>query len=433
MGSVVRWGIFCCWFLLVGCGRGGAVPTPPTRLYPTAVPRTSTPQVIQTNFVTPTPTVASPLSTPTPYWVTPMPPGQYGYPTLADFWAGGAEFVLEVVETGLPMGESDTVVMSNGELWSYLHASDRSARAIDQCGDPVEFPGCTVIYRSYDGGYTFVHDNPPVCQFACEACPCEAERDHVTQQQYPRVMFDGEQILLVYEYLGRDTVRDSLDGLNWSKPERVAHSTIWQLWWRDCPEAERIGNHPFVPYFYECLAGGPPGIYLDDAGRQYIFMAVGQNPGGMGCYWRWQGESGGDFRACETHPLFVGAGNYGPLEEKGVGTNEYFDFRTISAAEVQKVGEGAEARYYMLYEGIRGPGPGDPGDTQFGLGLARSVTGEIDGVWEKYEANPILVDLPGNIGLGHADLVVVAGQTILYTSLDGAVRSRLRLVWKRGE
>ena len=87
-------------------------------------------------------------------------------------------------------------------------------------------------------------------------------------------------------------------------------------------------------------------------------------------------------------------------------------------------------RYYVLYEGIRGPAAGDPGDSQFGLGLARSRAGRIDGPWDKYPGNPILQDLPGNIGLGHADLLVVDGQTRLYTSLDGATRSRLVLRWK---
>ena len=79
---------------------------------------------------------------------------------------------------------------------------------------------------------------------------------------------------------------------------------------------------------------------------------------------------------------------------------------------------------------MRGPGPGDGGDTQFGLGLARSLTAQIDGPWEKYTGNPILVDLPGNIGLGHADVVVADGRTYLYTSLDGITRSRLILVWE---
>ncbi|MFX1412115.1 MAG: hypothetical protein ACFFA6_17365 [Promethearchaeota archaeon] len=45
-------------------------------------------------------------------------------------------------------------------------------------------------------------------------------------------------------------------------------------------------------------------------------------------------------------------------------------------------------------------------------------------------AKPFLIDLPGNIGLGHADLVVLDGQTLLFTSLDGVTRSRLALVWE---
>ena len=77
-----------------------------------------------------------------------------------------------------------------------------------------------------------------------------------------------------------------------------------------------------------------------------------------------------------------------------------------------------------------GQAKGDPGDSQFGLGLARSLSHEIDGPWEKYGGNPILVDLPGNIGLGHADLVVIDGLTVLYTALEKDKRSRLDLVWK---
>jgi hypothetical protein len=64
------------------------------------------------------------------------------------------------------------------------------------------------------------------------------------------------------------------------------------------------------------------------------------------------------------------------------------------------------------------------------LGLARSLTNQIDGPWETFTANPILVDMPGNVGLGHSDLIVLNGRLILYTSLDGRVRSRLALVWK---
>lgn len=54
-----------------------------------------------------------------------------------------------------------------------------------------------------------------------------------------------------------------------------------------------------------------------------------------------------------------------------------------------------------------------------------------DGPWEEFPGNSILVDLPGTIGLGHADLVADnAGVTFLFTSLDGVSRSRLRLVWR---
>jgi hypothetical protein len=363
--------------------------------------------------------------TATPGLIVQEEPGAGGQPTLADFWEGRAEFVLQVRDTGLPGGESDTVVMSNGELWSYLHASHRSAGTVDRCGEPVGFPGCTVIYKSYDGGYTFQHDEPPVCQFECARCPCDPEVDHVVQQQYPRVHYDGQSMVLVYEYLGRVMLRRSEDGLAWSQPQRVDETGIWRPSSRECPPAERIGEHPYMPYEYGCLAGGPPGVYVDGK-RVYVFLAVGQNPGGMGCYYGKVRANANRFVPCEHNPLFTGADDYGPLDEEGPQTNAYFDFRTISSAEVVKIGD----RIYMLYEGVRGPGRGDPGDSQFGLGLARSLTAGIDGPWEKYPGNPILVDLPGNIGLGHADLVVINARTVLYTALEEGLRSRLDLVWK---
>ena len=67
---------------------------------------------------------------------------------------------------------------------------------------------------------------------------------------------------------------------------------------------------------------------------------------------------------------------YGDPLDSGVNSNAHFDFRTISSAEVTQIGD----RYYMLFEGVRGPGLDDAGDTQFGLGLARSMTSEIDGL-----------------------------------------------------
>ncbi len=369
-----------------------------------------------------------PAPSPSPPAIRSPSSGKPNHPTLADFWEGRAEFAIDVPDTGLPMGESDTLVMHNGELWAYFHASTSSAGVRDHCGGPVPFPGCTIIYRSTDGGRTF-HPltDPPRCQFDCLACPCVPQRDHTAQQQYPRLAYDAESgiFLVVYEYLGRVRLRRSSNGLTWSPPEPVAYTGIWRRWLRDCRPEERIGPHPFVPYDYECLAGGPPGIYVED-GQLYVFVALGQNPGSMGCFTGPVHTSARRLKPCRHNPLFTGAADYGPRDARGPAANPYFDFRTLSSAEVVRVGE----RYYMLYEGVRGPGPGDAGDTQFGLGLARSLENAIDGPWEKFPHNPILVDLPGNVGLGHADLVVLEGQTFLYTSLDGERRSRLVLRWR---
>lgn len=54
----------------------------------------------------------------------------------------------------------------------------------------------------------------------------------------------------------------------------------------------------------------------------------------------------------------------------------------------------------------------------------------MDGPWETFSGNPILLDVPGNVGVAHADLVVHEGETFLFTSLDGETRSRLILQWK---
>jgi len=201
---------------------------------------------------------------------------------------------------------------------------------------------------------------------------------------------------------------------------------IWQRWLTGCHSAEVIQAHPHSPDYYECLVGGPPGLFIADD-ELYIFVGLGQNPGSMGCY---RGPVHGPtslLRKCDHNPLFTGADQYGPADLEGPAANPYFDFRTISSADVLQVDD----HTYMLYEGVRGPVAGAAGDTQFGLGLARSVTERIDGAWELFPGNPILVDLPGNgnVGLGHADLLVVDGQTVLYTSLDGITRSRLVLTW----
>jgi hypothetical protein len=160
-------------------------------------------------------------------------------------------------------------------------------------------------------------------------------------------------------------------------------------------------------------------------------MAQGQNPGALGCFKRPVDAPDRPFVPCEHNPLLVGAAEYGPRARSDASANPYFDFRTVSSAELQRLDDIDGRRYYLLYEGVRGPGAGDAGDTQFGLGLARSLTDQIDGAWEKYPGNPLLVDLPGNIGLGHADPVVLDGRTYLYTSLDGVRRSRLVLIWNR--
>jgi hypothetical protein len=359
-------------------------------------------------------------------------------PTLADLWDGRAHFAIDVADTGLPMGESDTVTLGDGLLWSYIHASHQSAGVIDQCGDPVPFPGCVVLLQSRDGGRDFTplagSDAPLVCQFECLRCPCDSKRDHIDQQQYPQVARitkgDGTtEWTMVYEYRASVMVRRSPDGLQWTPAEEVPLTGIWQRWLMPCADHERIGPHPAAPPQYDCLVGSPPGVTLarNERGEAelYLFVGLGQNPGHMGCYRGAPGSPAATWRKCSHNPLFVGATEYGPTTIAGPAANPYFDFRTISSADVIQVDD----RHYMLYEGVRGPAPGDDGDTQFALGLARSLTDQIDGPWETFPGNPILVDLPGNVGLGHGDLIVLDGRTYLYTSLDGVTRGRMVLRW----
>ena len=354
-------------------------------------------------------------------------------PTLDDFWNGAAHFTVEIEDTGLPMGESETLIMPNGEWWSYVHASQRSAGVHDPCGAPVEFPGCVVIYKSTDAGKRFTLAQPAACLFSCETCPCDSQIDLTNQQQYPRVAAFGQgknrTYYMVYEHGAKVFLRRSPDGLAWDDAEQITSTGIWNLWYRACAAEESIGQHPFVPYGYECLSGAPPGIVIagnDVAAQVYVFVAMGQNPGHLGCFVGTLDQPGTYFTRCRNNPLISGAQEYGPTHVTGHAANAYFDFRTISSAEVLQV----NGRYYAFYEGIRGPGPNDPGDSQFGLGLARSTTSEMDGPWEKFRHNPILVDVPGNIGLGHADVVIYHGVTMLHTSLDGLRRSRLKLVWR---
>jgi hypothetical protein len=356
-------------------------------------------------------------------------------PTLDDFWEGRAAFVVDVAQTGLPLGESDTLEAAPGKLWSYLHASHASAGVRDQCGAPVAFPGCLVLYQSDDGGRSFRplltdSQGAPICQLPCLTCPCNSERDHIDQQQYPRIArrigANGRQAWsMVYEYRARVMLRRSNDGVAWTPAEELPLSGIWRKWLMGCTRPEQIGAHPYTPAEFDCLAGSPPGIY-HKGDEVYIFVALGQNPGSMGCYrGHWRAPTS-LLRKCEHNPLFTGAKHYGPSEVVGQAANPYFDFRTISSADLIAVGE----RTYMFYEGIRGAAAGETGDTQFGLGLARSSGGAIDGPWERYPNNPLFVSVPANVGIGHADVILLHGVTYLYTSLDGQTRSRLALHWK---
>lgn len=171
--------------------------------------------------------------------------------------------------------------------------------------------------------------------------------------------------------------------------------------------------------------GSPPGIALLNE-QLYLFVGLGQNPGSMGCFVGDPYTPSALLRKCSANPLFTADPEYGAIDQSDASVNANFAFRTISSADTLRVGE----RTYLFYEGVRGPTLNAPGDTQFALGLARSRGAEIDGEWENYSGNPILVDLPGNVGVGHADVVVYQGNTYLYTTLDGKVRSRLILVWR---
>jgi hypothetical protein len=332
--------------------------------------------------------------------------------------------VLEVPDTGLPGGESDTVYRGGNEFWSYLHSSHASAGVVDQCGDPVPFPGCTTLWKSSDGGRTFLLENP-VCLFPCAACPCENSRDHIAQQQYPRVFFASDQAYLVYEFGAYVYLRTSPDGLRWSGSAHVPGTWVWWHKNAPCGGAEAIGEHPhiFRELEYDCLAGGPPGIIVE-GNQLYVFAALGRSPGHMGCFVgnRFSGAQG--MQRCAANPLFGAELGYGPPEQVGAAGNPYFEFRTISSADVVRVGD----HTYMTYEGVRGPSNPTVVDDQFGLGLARSAGPVIDGPWEKYPGNPILMDLPGNVGVGHADLVLAGGATYLYTATPAFTRGRYVLV-----
>jgi len=348
------------------------------------------------------------------------------FATLDDFWVGSAEWAMESYDVGLPVGESDTVYRGGTEFWSYLHASYQSAGVLDQCGNPAPFPGCVTLWKSSDGGLHFGLENP-VCLFPCSSCPCQTDRDHTNQQQYPRVFFDTDQAYMVYEWGAGAYLRTSPDGSNWSSESQVPGTGAWLESQSPCTEAESIGEHPHIYSELEldCLVGAPPGIYVS-GDQLIIFVGLGRAPGHMGCYIgnKYAGTAG--LRKCTANPLFGADLGYGPVELVGSAANPYFEFRTMSSADVIRVGE----HYYMTYEGVRGPSDPTVVDDQFALGLARSAGSEIDGPWEKYPGNPLIMDLPGNVGVGHGDIVIVGPATFLYTGTSPSTRGRFVLVRK---
>ena len=332
--------------------------------------------------------------------------------------------MLEQYDVGLPVGESDTVYRGGAEFWSYLHASHQSAGVLDSCGDPVPFPGCVTLWKSYDGGLHFALENP-VCLFPCGTCPCDPGRDHTGQQQYPRVFFDADRAYIVYEWGSGTYLRTSSDGLHWSAEAHVPGTGAWHVDQGPCDEAESVGEHPhiFSDLEVDCLVGAPPGIYVE-GNLLYIFVGLGRAPGHLGCYVGDKTAGASGLHQCVSAPLFGAELGYGPVDVLGAAANPYFEFRTISSADVVRVGD----RYYMAYEGVRGPSNPYVVDDQFGLGFTRSVGLAIDGSWEKYPGNPVIVDLSGNWGVGHADIVVVGPATYLYTATSLETRGRYVLV-----
>jgi hypothetical protein len=392
--------------LSMACERNGS-------LSPTAT--SSATVTLTRGRPTQTPTATAPAPTPTcPPGVNPadcpfepQPPLGRELATLSDLWAGRAEWVLESYDVGLPVGESDTIHRGGLEFWSYLHASYQSAGVVDQCGDPVPFPGCVTLWKSYDGGLHFQLEEP-VCLFPCAECPCQPG-DHTHSQQYPRVFVSDQSMYMVYEWSAGTVVRTSGDGVEWSGPSTVAGTGIW---WGECEESERIGEHPNIYMDYDCLVGAPPGLYVDGS-RLYVFVALGRAPGHMGCYVGEAEAGAAGLEKCSSNPLFGAEHGYGPVDLLGGAANEYFEFRTISSADVARVGD----RYYMVYEGVRGPSSSTADyEDQYALGLARSTGLALDGSWERYPGNPIIDDVSGNVGIGHADLVIVGDATYLYTA-----------------
>jgi len=334
--------------------------------------------------------------------------------------------VIDEYDVGLPVGESDTIYRGGTEFWAYLHASYKSAGVVDQCGDPAPFPGCVTLWKSYDGGRHFVLENP-VCLFSCKTCPC-GPTDHTHQQQYPRVFFDADRAYMVYEWGAGTLLRTSADGITWSAELGVSGTGQFHSSDRPCTDAESIGEHPNIwneAEYGDCLVGAPPGITIE-GDMLYVFVGLGRDPGHMGCYVgnKYAGAAG--LRKCASNPLFGAEAGYGPPDALGAAANPYFEFRTISSADVVRLGD----HYYMAYEGVRGPSDPTVVDNQFALGFARSAGPAIDGAWEKYPGNPVIMDVVNNWGIGHADIVLFGPATYLYSATAETTRGRYVLVHK---
>jgi hypothetical protein len=233
---------------------------------------------------------------------------------------------------------------------------------------------------------------------------------------------------MVYEWGAGAFVRTSNNGVDWSHESQVPGTGIWHESEGPCnSEAESIGFHPNVDpgAAFDCLAGAPPGIYAEGS-QLYVFTGLGRAPSHMGCFVGNIGAPVEEMVPCTTNPLFGSAREYGPLDAIGAEGDAYFDFRTISAADVVREGD----HYYMAYEGTRGPSAAGRRDDQFALGFARSVGPEIDGPWETYPGNPAIEHQGDNWGIGHADIVEVNGIVYLYTSTSPTTRGRYVLVYR---
>jgi hypothetical protein len=344
-------------------------------------------------------------------------------PSLTDFWEGKAGWVLDVADTGLPVGESDTI-QSGNELWSYLHASTASAGVVDSCGDPVAFPGCVTRWVSTDGGMSFQLAEPQ-CILACDRCPCDGN-DMTWQQQYPRVaQLPGGSYMMVFEHGAMAWTSLSPDGITWRRPMPVPYTGLWTLAEYQCVDFMRIGEHPWIGNADDCMAGAPPGI-VSTGGKTYLLLGMGQNPGHIGCYAAWNGSH--HYTPCASNPLLSGSQSYGPLDARGAEANPHFDFRYTTAADAVY----QDGYFFIAYEGIRGPSAADAGrDDQFALGFARARV--IDSPWEEYPLNPVLGDVADNWGIGHADLLIVNGQVVMYTATPALTRGRYILRLLAGE